>query len=89
MLRRLDVHELRDWAAYERIEPFVAERIDYGFTKLECVIRSALGEKAVSLKKFLPDWYKDGSEVKAQSPDQIGATFDAIRKAMQEAKRGA
>ena len=89
MLRQLDAHELREWIAFERIEPFTAERIDYGFTRLECVIRSALGEKGVNLKDHLPVLLKDGGGApQKQTPAQIGAAFETIRRTMAEAERG-
>ncbi len=88
LMRRMDMDELREWAAYERIEPFLRERLDWNMAKLDWVIRSIVSKKPVKIDDCLLVWGDSGKSREPQSTEQMRASLSALMSAASEGKRG-
>lgn len=82
----MDAKELAYWRAYERIEPFWSERLNYHFAALSLVILTALGskrrdERDLELTDLLLDWKSPYEELDVQKVTQ---SIDAIERAIKD-----
>jgi len=86
LLADMDVEELREWAAYEQLEPFLRERLDVNLWKLELVLRTIYSDPKKGNKPkwddVKVDWGADEGSGK-QTPAQIRSL---LRLQLQAAK---
>jgi hypothetical protein len=74
LLRSMDAREMQHWRAYEKVEPFLTERLNYHFAALQFVVLAALGGKRkdgrdFELKDLLLDWQSPYVEPEVTSLD--------------------
>jgi hypothetical protein len=90
LLDVIDARELIYWRAYERIEPFTNERLNYHFAALSMIILTALGakrrdERAFELKDLLLEWTSPFEEQEVAQVDQSAKAIEMAILAWVEA----
>jgi hypothetical protein len=81
LLRSMDARELAYWRAYERVEPFLAERLNYHFAALGLIVVSVSGAKRrdgreFELKDLLLEWKSPFTAVEPEVPTMDPAEIE-------------
>jgi len=83
----MDVDELREWAAYARIEPFLRDVLPHELAALRVCVASPWSKRKLSLDDMLLDWGAS-QQMKPQTTGEMRAALAGLMSAAQESKRG-
>jgi hypothetical protein len=77
LLDRLTAEQLKGWRAYYEMEPFGADRLDYGFAMVAHLLYSGFGGKP---RRSIDDFIPQFDRPRERDPKQIAAVFRAAKQ---------
>ncbi len=89
MLRSMDTQELKEWAAYQRIEPFLRDVLPHELAALRLVTASPWSKRKLSLSDMMIEWGNAQHKMKPQTTEQMRAALSGLMSAAQGSKHGA